>query len=342
MSRLTGVMPTRVLRTGWSLVRQTFKEWSNDKGPRLGAALSYYTVFSMAPLLLLVISIAGLAFGRAAAEGRIFAELSGILGPDAARLVELAVAKANQPRGGLVGAGIGAVLLLSGATGVVVELQDALNTVWKLVPKPNRGLWGLVRTRLLSLGMVLALGFLLLVSLAVSAALAALSGWLRRLIGDAVVVGWLLDGVIALAAISTLVALLYKFLPDARVAWRDVWVGAVVAAVLFLAGKYLIGLYVAKASVASPFGAAGSLAVLMVWVYYSAQIVLLGAELTRLYANRFGAKIRPSDEALTAEEVAPSRPPPPPDAPEPAAAPPVPLQKGGSSEPSGAGSSRRP
>jgi membrane protein len=332
----------RGLRAAWSMARHTFQEWSNDRGPRLGAALSYYTVFSMAPLLLLAISIAGLAFGRAAAEGRIFGELTGILGPDAAHLVELAVAKANKPRGGLIGAGIGAVALLGGATGVVVELQDALNTVWKLVPKPNRGLWGIVRTRLLSLAMVLALGFLLLVSLVVSAGLAALSGWLRGFVGGAVLIGWVLDGVVALAAISTLLALIYKFLPDARVAWRDVWVGALVSAVLFLAGKYLIGLYVAKASVASAFGAAGSLAVLLVWIYYSAQIVVLGAELTRLYANRYGEKIRPNEEAVAAEVVAASRPPPPPDAPTAAPVAPVPLQKGGSSDATGDGSSRRP
>jgi membrane protein len=342
MSTLTGMVRMRGLRATGSLIRQTFQEWNNDNGPRLGAALSYYTVFSMAPLLLLVIAIAGLAFGRAAAEGRIFTELSGLLGPDAARLVQLAVAKANKPRGGLIGAAIGAVVLLGGATGVVVELQGAINTVWKLVPKSNRGVWRLVRTRLLSLGMVLALGFLLLVSLAVSAGLAALSGWLRKFIGDAVLIGWVLDGVIALAAISTLLAVLYKFLPDARVAWRDVWVGAIATAFMFLLGKYLIGLYVAKASVASAFGAAGSLAALLVWVYYSAQIVLLGAELTRLYANRFGAKVRPSDEALPAEEVAQRHPPPAPDAPAPAATATVPLQKGGSREPSGAGSSRRP
>jgi membrane protein len=293
----------QALRSTWSLTKQTFSEWSADKGSRLGAALSYYTVFSLAPLLLLIISVAGLAFGRAAVEGRIFGELTGIMGPDAARLVQSAVAKASHPRGGIIGAVLGLVALLAGATGVVGELQDALNTIWKLAPKPNRGLWGVIRTRMLSIAMILALGFLLLVSLVVSAALSAITGWLHGWLGNIVWVGWLVDGVVALTVISTLIALIYKILPDARVRWRDVWVGAGVTAVLFLLGKYLIGLYVGKASVASAFGAAGSLAVLLVWIYYSAQIVLLGAELTRLYANRYGAKVQPNSESVPAREA---------------------------------------
>src|SRR4051812_38555192 len=251
---------TRGLAGGWSMVKQTFSEWSDDKGPRLGASLSYYTVFSLAPLLLLVISIAGLAFGQAAAEGRVYGELRGLLGPDASRFVQGVVEKASRPKHGVIGTAISLVVLLIGATGVVVELQDALNTVWKLAPRPNRGLWGAIRTRLISVGMILSLGFLLLVSLVVSTALAALTGWLRGFMGNFVVLGWLLDGAVSLAVISTLMALIYKILPDARVAWADVWIGASVTAVLFLLGKYLIGLYIGRASVGSTFGAAGSLA----------------------------------------------------------------------------------
>jgi membrane protein len=293
----------RALKTAWSMTRQTFSEWSDDKGGRLGAALSYYTVFSLAPLLLLIISIAGLAFGRDAAEGRIFDQLSGILGADSAKLIQAAVAKAGSTKGGVIGTIVGIVALIAGATGIVVELQDALNTVWKVKPKPNRGVWGVVRTRILSVAMILSLGFLLLVSLVVSAALAALSGWLRGVIGDVAIIGWFLDLVVAIAVITTLIALIYKILPDARVAWRDVWVGAAATAVLFLIGKYLIGLYIGKASVGSAFGAAGSLAVLLVWIYYSAQIVLLGAEFTRVYANRFGHKVRPSAQAVPARDA---------------------------------------
>jgi membrane protein len=294
----------RGFKTAWSMTKQTFGEWSSDKGGRLGAALSYYTVFSLAPLLLLVISIAGLAFGRAAAEGRIFGELSGLVGSDAARLIQAAVAKAHQTKGGVLGTIIGLVALLAGATGVVVELQDALDTVWKVKPKPNRGVRGVVRTRLLSVAMILSLGFLLLVSLVVSAALSALTGWLRGMFGDVAVIGWFVDGVVALAVISTLIALIYKILPDAEVAWRDVWIGAIATALLFMIGKYLIGLYIGRASVGSAFGAAGSLAVLLVWIYYSAQIVLLGAEFTRVYANRFGARVRPSAQAIPAQNAA--------------------------------------
>ena len=304
----------RGLRTAWSMTRQTFSEWSNDKGGRLGAALSYYTVFSLAPLLLVVISVAGLVFGRQAAEGSLFEQLAGLVGSDAARLIQSAVAKAHQTKGGVLGTGIGILVLLAGATGVVIELQDALDTVWKVRPRPNRGIWGVVRTRLLSVAMILTLGFLLLVSLVVNAALAALSGWLRAAFGNIAVVSWVIDAVVALAVISTLIALIYKILPDAKVAWRDVWVGALATAILFMIGKYLIGLYIGKASVGSAFGAAGSLAVLLVWIYYSAQIVLLGAEFTRVYANRFGAKVRPSPQAVPAQESAAARPPPAPDA----------------------------
>jgi len=291
------------------MTRQTFTEWSNDKGGRLGAALSYYTVFSLAPLLLLVISIAGLAFGREAAEGRMFGTLAGLVGADTSRLIQAAVTKAHESRsGGILGTIAGIAILLAGATGVVIELQGAINTVWKVEPKPHRGIWGVVRTRLLSVAMILSLGFLLLVSLVVSAALTAMSGWLRGVVGDIAIVSWFIDAAVALAVISTLIALIYKILPDAEVAWRDVWVGAIATAVLFMIGKYLIGLYVGKASVGSAFGAAGSMAVLLVWIYYSAQIVLLGAEFTRVYANRVGAKVRPSKQAVPAQ-VAARRPP---------------------------------
>jgi membrane protein len=298
------------LKTVGSLVKESFSEWSNDKCPRLGAALSYYTIFSLAPLLLLVVSIAGLAFGREAAEGRILGELSGMVGTEAAETIQTAGAKANKPAAGIIGLVLGFVALLFGATGVVVELQDALNTVWKVVPKPGRGIKGMIRTRLLSLAMIAALGFLLLVSLVVSALLAGLTGWLRGVIGDFVVIGWIADIVISLAVVSSLIALMYKILPEAKVAWRDVWVGAGVTAFLFLLGKYLISVYIGQASVGSAFGAAGSLAVLLVWIYYSAQIILLGAELTRVYANRFGEKVVPTPQAMPAAEAAVKNPPP--------------------------------
>src|SRR5678815_1123948 len=200
----------RVLKTAWSLARQTFSEWSNDKGGRPGAALSYYTVFSLAPLLLIVVSIAGLVFGRQAAEGGLFGQLAGVVGPEAARLIQSAVLKASQTRGGVVGTVVGVAVLLAGATGVVIELQGALDAVWKVEPKPNRGIWGVIRTRLLSVAMILSLGFLLLVSLVVSTALSALSGWMRSAFGDIAILGWFIDAVVALGVISTMIALIYK------------------------------------------------------------------------------------------------------------------------------------
>lgn len=296
------------------MVKQSLSEWNDDKCTRLGASLSYYTIFSLAPLLLIVISIAGLFFGQKAAEGAIFTQLASLVGADAAKFIQDAVAKANHPGQGVVSLVVGFGALIVGATGVVVELQDALNTVWKVVPKPNRGIWGFVRTRLVSIAMILSLGFLLLVSLIFSAALAGLSGWLRSRLGNIALIGWVIDFAVSLGTISLLIALIYKILPEAHVAWRDVWVGAPITAALFLLGKYLIGIYIGKASVASAFGAAGSLAVLLVWVYYSTQLIFLGAEFTRVYANRFGDKVVPTRRAEPAAEAVKQNPPPYPDA----------------------------
>ena len=298
----------RAMKTAWSMTKQTFSEWSDDNGGRLGAALSYYTIFSIAPLLLLIISIAGLAFGRQAAEGRIFTELSGVLGGDAAELVQGAVAKASETKGGVIGTIIGIVVLLVGATGIVIELQGALNAVWKVKPKPNRGVWGVVRTRILSVAMILSLGFLLLVSLVVSAGLAAFSGWLRSVIGGRGHPG-MVPGRGRRAG---------GHHDDGRADLQD---GARRARRVArrLGGRGgdrgpLPGRQVPHRPVhrqgerGSAFGAAGSLAVLLVWIYYSAQIVFLGAEFTRVYANRFGAKVKPSAQAVAAE-AAVERPP---------------------------------
>jgi membrane protein len=302
------------VKTVWEMVKQSFSEWNDDKCPRLGAALSYYTIFSLAPLLLIVISVAGLFFGKQAAAGAIYQQIAGLVGSDAAKFIQEAVARANHPGKGIASLAVGVVALLVGATGVVIELQDSLNTVWKVVPKPNRGIWGFVRTRLISIAMIMALGFLLLVSLIFSAALAGLTGWLRSYVGDIALLGWVVDFVVSLGTISLLIAVIYKLLPEARVAWRDVWVGAPVTAALFILGKYLIGLYIGKASVGSAFGAAGSLAVLLVWIYYSTQLILLGAEFTRVYANRFGKKVVPTAQAEPAAQALKDKPPPYPDA----------------------------
>jgi membrane protein len=294
----------RHLKTAVELAKQTFKEYSADKAPRLGAALSYYTVFSLAPVLILVISIAGLAFGKDAAQGRIVGELEGVLGAEGAAGVQTMLAKANDTGGGIVSTVVGFLMLIVGATGVLIELQGAINTVWKVAPKPGGGLKGLIRERLLSFGLILSFGFILLVSLILSALLAGLGGMMSNIIPGWVVFGYLLNYAVALGVMTALIAMIYKILPDVKIAWRDVWVGALVTSVLFQIGKFAIGLYIGKASVGSPFGAAGSLAVLLVWVYYSSQIILLGAEFTRVSALRRGARIEPTPHAVRLDHPA--------------------------------------
>jgi len=296
-----------VLRKIWPLVKQTFSEWSADKGPRLGASLSYYTVFSIAPVLVVVIAVAGIFLGQDAAQGRISEQLSGLLGADAARVVEAAIAKSSQHRSGGIASLIGIGTLLLGATGVMLELQDALNTVWKVLPKPGGGVKRFVRARVLALTLVLSLGFLLLVSLVVSAGLEAFVHWSSGFLPKLIALGYLFSYVVSIGAVALFFALMFKWLPDAKVAWKDVWVGATVTSVLFHLGKYGIALYIGRASVASTFGAAGSLAALLVWIYYSSQIVLIGAELTRAYANRYGSHVVPDENAVEAPAAAHER-----------------------------------
>ncbi|MDP9036332.1 MAG: YihY/virulence factor BrkB family protein [Myxococcota bacterium] len=292
----------KVIRSIWPLTKDTFQRWLDDKVPRLGAALSYYTVFSLAPVLILVIALAGLIFGRDAAQGKIVGELRGLVGNDGAAIIQSMILQASIKSGGVIATVVGVVTLLVGATGVVVELQDALNTIWKVAPKPGRGVMGMVRDRMLSFGLILAFGFLSIVSLAMSAGLAALGGWFSHIVPGWVVLGYVVNYGISFAIITLMFATMYKLLPDVKIAWRDVWVGAAVTSVLFHIGKFLIGLYLGKATVASGFGAAGSLAVILVWVYYTSQIVLLGAEFTRVYADMFGSHVRPSDNAVSVAE----------------------------------------
>jgi membrane protein len=297
----------RVWRKVWPVVKQTFSEWSSDKGPRLGAALSYYTVFSIAPVLVLAIAVAGLFLGRDAAQGRIAEQLGGLLGPQAAEAVQAAIVKSSQHRGGVIASLVGIGTLLVGASGVMIELQDALNTVWKVLPKPGGGVQRFVRSRILSLALVLTLGFLLLVSLVASAGLEAFVRWSGAYLPRWIALGYVSNYAVSVGIVALFFALLFKTLPDAKVAWKDVWVGAGVTSGLFHLGKYGIALYIGRASVASSFGAAGSLAALLVWVYYSSQIVLLGAELTRVYANRYGSRVVPDENAVEAPHAAPAR-----------------------------------
>ena len=274
----------------WMLVKDTTAAWIDDYAPSMGAALSYYTVFSLAPMLLIVISVAGLVFGAEAARGEIFGQLRGLMGADAAKAVEDLLTSVSEPKEGIAATVIGIGLLLVGATSVFGELQDALDRIWR-APARDRsgGVLGLVRARLLSFGMILGIAFLLMVSLVFGAATAALGRWWSGAFGSWEVLAQSVNVGVGFAVTTLGFAMIYKLMPRVKVQWHDVWLGAAVTALLFTIGRVLIGLYIGKSGIASGFGAAGSLIVIFVWVYYSAQIFLLGAEFTWIYAGAFGS-----------------------------------------------------
>lgn len=275
----------------YALFRQAVAAWIDDYASSMGAALAYYTLFSIAPLLLIVISIAGLVFGADAARGQIFAELRELMGEDGAAAAQALLQSVNKPAQGVLGTIVGVVLLGVGAISVFGELQNSLDRIWRAPGRAGgSGLWTLVRARLLSFGMVLGIGFLLIVSLVASAAVAALGKLSAPLFGSWVVVAELLNLVVSFALVTVTFAMIYKIIPRVRIGWRDVWIGAAVTALLFAIGKSLIGLYLGRSSFASGFGAAASLVVLLVWMYYSAQIFLLGAEFTWAYAHTCGSR----------------------------------------------------
>lgn len=277
-------------RAAWQMLRDAALGWRDDYAPSMGAALAYYTLFSITPLLLIVISVAGLAFGEQAARGEIFGQIAGLVGEESARTIEAMLDALNRPDAGLAGTAIGVLVLVIGATSVFAELQDAMDRIWRAPARPFAGLWALLRARLLSAGLVLGIGFLMLVSLVLSAGLAALGKWWGPWFGDLVLLADALNFALSFAFVTAVFAMIYKWMPRARVDWRDVWIGALITALLFTLGKSLIGLYIGRSGVASPFGAAGSLVVLLVWVYWSAQIFLLGAEFTWVYAHRYGSR----------------------------------------------------
>ena len=290
------------IKQEWRLIRQTIDAWLDDYAPSMGAALAFYTMFSIAPLLLIIIAVAGSVFGAEAARGEILVQLAGLMGREGATMIEGLIKSANEPEKSALAAVIGAVLLLIGATSVFGELQDALDRIWRApVPVKTTGLFNLLRTRLLSFGMIFGISFLLMVSLVVSAGLSVLGKWLGPMFAGWEAVAQLVNFFASFALITVLFALIYKFMPRVKVAWRDVWFGAAFTSLLFTIGKLLIGLYIGKSGVASVFGAAGSLAVLLLWVYYSAQIFLLGAEYTWVYAHAVGSK-KDSVRPLSAED----------------------------------------
>lgn len=287
-----GAAPWRFrLAAPWRLLKQVANAWLDDHVPSMGAALAYYTVFSMAPLLLIVVAVAGLVFGQEAARGEIESQLRSLMGVRGASAVQDLLSSLDKPAEGSAVTFAGLLLLIVGATSVFGELQDALDRIWRVPSRAGANGWiHLIRARLLSFGMILAIGFLLMVSLVVSASLSAFERLLNPAFGDWVEVATLANAAGSFVLVATMFALIYKIMPRARVDWQDVWIGAVFTAALFTAGKSLIGLYIGTSAVASAFGAAGSLVVVLVWVYYSAQIFLFGAEFTWVYANAYGSR----------------------------------------------------
>ena len=295
-SRTTSATHWNTLRTtvSWrdtlQLASDAVAAWVDDHAASMGAALAYYTLFSLAPLLLIAMSVAGLIFGADAARGEIYGQLQGLFGSAGAAAVQQLLESVNKPADGVLGAVLGVLLMLVGATTVFAELQNALDRIWRAPARTGSGLWALLRARLLSFGLILGLGFLLVVSMLFGAAVAALQTWWSGWLG-----GW--NGLINLLNVLTgfglttlMFAMIYKVMPRVTIAWSDVWVGALVTAALFALGRVLIGIYLSTTAVGSGFGAAGALVVVMVWVYYSAQIFLLGAEFTWVYAYRLGSR----------------------------------------------------
>lgn len=287
----------------FSILKQTLQEFGEDKVTRLAAALAYYTIFSLAPLLILSIAIAGALFDRSTAQSQLTAQIQNLMGQSGAELVEQMLENAAQPEAGGIATIISIVTLLLGASAVFGQLQDALNTIWGVMGRPGLNIGRIIRQRVLSFALVLGVGFLLLVSLIIDTIIAGAQGMLFGSPEDANILIQIVNLVISVGIIALVFAVMFKFLPDVNIAWRDVWVGAIVTSLLFTVGKFLIGLYLGNSSAASVYGAAGSLVVLLLWIYYSSLILFFGAEFTQVYATRYGSHIEPGDNAipLTAE-----------------------------------------
>jgi membrane protein len=280
-----------------SFFRRAVWAWWDDNALRLGASLAYYTLFAIAPVLLVAIAIAGVVFGPEAVRGEIVGQLRGLLGRDGAEAVQAMLEGASRRQSGLLATVIGSITFLFAATGAFLELQTVLNTIWRVKPNPDLNVVAFIRDRVRSFGLVLAVGFLLLVSLAVSAALAAAGAWLDRRAPGVPLLWSTLNAGVSLAVVTALFALLYRVLPDVELEWRDVLTGACVTAVLVSLGKQVIGFYLGQSATASSYGAAGSVIVLLLWVYYSSQILLLGAEFTRVYSEAHGKRAQPESFA---------------------------------------------
>jgi membrane protein len=275
----------------WAVLKEAGDEWVKDKASQLGAALAFYSILSLAPLLVIAIAVAGLIFGEQAAHGELVGQIEQMVGSQGGEAIQTMLANAARPEAGIAATVLGVLTLLLGASGVFGQLRDSLNTIWEIEPSEEGGVWPFLRDRFFPFMLVLGTGFLLLVSLILSAVIAGVkqyvSGWLPG--AEALWHG--LHMVVSFGVVFLLFAMIYKFLPAAKVAWRDVWLGAAITAVLFMVGKLALGLYLGKSSIGSAYGAAGSLVVLVVWIYYAAQILFFGAELTQVCARRYGSRI---------------------------------------------------
>ena len=285
-----------------NLGMETIREWQQDQAARLAAALAYYTTFSLAPLLVLVIAIAGLVGGRDAAQGLVMAQVQDLVGKEGREFVQSMIENAAATPNGVIASILGSVTLLLGSLGAFNELQNSLNRIWDVQPKPikrwNQRVMRFIFQRLLSFSMLLGIGFLMLVSLVISAALSALSDYLGRIPLLSELVLQILNLIISLGLITLLFAMIFKFIPDIEITWRNVWLGAAITAIFFTIGKTLIGVYLGRSEVGSTFGAAGSLVLIMIWIYYSSQILFLGAEFTQVFAKRSGVRPPPDENAL--------------------------------------------
>ena len=284
------------------LLQSTAKEWSRDKCPQLGAALAYYTIFSLAPLVLVLLGVFGLIYGsNEQARQKILDQLSYLVDPSGVKVFQDIANSAAEPKAGILATAIGILIALFGASGIFGQLQDALNTIWAVKPKPGQGIWGFIRARFLSFAMVGGVCFLLLVSLTVEGLLKGLHSYLQSIFPGGHYLGLAIFYVFDLGIIVLLFAMLFRYLPDAKIAWRDVWTGAALTAILFVIGKFLLSLYLGSGAAGSAYGAASSLITLLLWMFYSAQILLFGAEFTKVYANIYGSHVEPEEHAVKVE-----------------------------------------
>ena len=274
----------------YTLLKTTYQQWSKYKVPRMGAALAYYTIFSLAPLLVIAISVAGIVFGDKAVQGEIVSQIQGLMGTDAAHAIQTMIQSAHKPAHQAIASIIGLIVLLFGASGVFNEMQDALNEIWGIDTTAKTGIWNMIKSRFLSFGMVLGIGFLLLVSLLLSAFLAGVAKYVSGLLPVPEAVLHVADILFSIFLITVLFAMIFKILPDVKIPWSDVWVGSAMTAILFTIGKFLIGFYIGKSVTSSAYGAAGSLVVIVAWIYYCAQLLYFGAEFTRVYSTDCGSQ----------------------------------------------------